>query len=386
MATVPFLPTHREHGLVRSALREALDWFLAAERPAREQAVAEWERLFARFVRAAGAVGVPSGADGLELLLRSRRRRGAGTEVILPAWGPTWLLVAVEAAGFEPVFVDVDEATGLIDVEEARAALNGRTVAVVAAEVDGRQTDWGPLRQHCDRFGILLAVDATGALPRAPESPARRPHALVYDFSPGAPITALHGAGTVVSDDFPTTDALRMATNGGFAAGRRETAGRLAPMSALEARILGAKLATVGRRTEWRRTVVTTYRQRLESWAVLEKLALPPETAQPALHGWTRFTLRFAGDRTALRETAHRNGVTLRTPADQWLPPLAVSGHQRSVERAQRLAQTALELPCHAEMAPQEVEGVLKELDRWIPLTTSGGGNARPAGRPIPRA
>lgn len=371
MATVPFLPVHREHGLVRSALREAVDWFIAAERTAREQAVAEWERLFARFVRAAGAVGVPSGADGLELLLRSRRRRGAGNEVILPAWGPTWLLLAVEAAGFEPVFVDVDEATGIVDLEAVRAETNGRTVAVVAAEIDGRQTDWGPLKQHCDRFGILLAVDASGCLPRAPESPARRPHALIYDFGPGSPITALHGAATVVSDDFPTTDALRMAAAGGFAAGRRETAGRLAPMSALEARILGAKIQTVGRRTEWRRTVVTSYRQRLEHWAVLEKLVLPPESAQPALHGWTKFTLRFAGDRTALRETAHRNGVTLRTPADQWLPPLATSGRQASIERAQRLAQTALELPCHAELGPQEVEVVLKELDRWIPLTTS---------------
>lgn len=385
MATVPFLPVHREHGLVRSALREALDWFLAAERTARDQAVAEWERLFARYVRAAGAVGVPSGADGLEILLRSRRRRAQGTEVILPAWGPSWLLVAVEAAGFEPVFVDVDEATGLVDLEAVRAETNGRTVAVVAAEIDGRQADWGPFRQHCDRYGILLAVDASGAIPRAPENPARRPHALLYDFGPGAPIAALHGAGTVVSDDFAVTDAVRMGAAGGFAAGRREAAGRFAPMSALEARILGAKLQSVGRRTEWRRTVVGTYRQRLESWAVLEKLALPPEPAQPAFHGWTRFTLRFAGDRTALRETAHRNGVTLRTPQEHWLPPQAISGRQASLERAQRWSQSAIELPCHAELAPQEVEVVLKELDRWIPLTTSGAGAPRST-RPTPRA
>lgn len=96
--------------------------------------------------------------------LRGDRRLRAGDEVITVAAGfPTTVNPLVQH-GLIPVFVDVDPATGNIDVSRLDEALSARTRAVMLAHTLGNPFDLGAVGDFCARNDLVLIEDCCDAL------------------------------------------------------------------------------------------------------------------------------------------------------------------------------------------------------------------------------
>ena len=75
--------------------------------------------------------------------------------------------LAVTHVGATPVLCDVDEGTGLIDPQAARAAVGPRTAAVLAVHLYGQACDIAAIEAFAKPRGILVFEDAAQAHGRA---------------------------------------------------------------------------------------------------------------------------------------------------------------------------------------------------------------------------
>ena len=88
---------------------------------------------------------------------------GAGDHVLVPAYSFVATPLAVLHAGAIPLFVDVDEATGLMDARAAEEAITPRTRAMMPVHVHGCALELGPLLDLAERRRLKLIEDAAQA-------------------------------------------------------------------------------------------------------------------------------------------------------------------------------------------------------------------------------
>ncbi|SCF25574.1 perosamine synthetase [Micromonospora viridifaciens] len=124
--------------------------------------VARFEREFATAVEAGHGIAVSSCTAALHLAL-VLHGIGPGDEVVVPSLSFIATANAVRHAGAEPVFADVDLATGNLTVETIDAVRTSRTRAVIAVHQGGVPFDVRALRSAAVSWGVPLIEDAACA-------------------------------------------------------------------------------------------------------------------------------------------------------------------------------------------------------------------------------
>ena len=89
---------------------------------------------------------------------------GPGDEVLVPAMTFVASANAVEHAGATPVLVDSEPGTGLVDLDQAEAAITPRTRAIMPVHLAGRPVDMDRLARLRDERGLYIVEDAAHAL------------------------------------------------------------------------------------------------------------------------------------------------------------------------------------------------------------------------------
>ncbi|WFE30186.1 DegT/DnrJ/EryC1/StrS family aminotransferase [Solwaraspora sp. WMMD791] len=163
--------------------------------------VAQFEREFAAAVGADHGVAVSSCTTALHLAL-VLHGVGPGDEVVVPSLSFIATANAVRHAGAEPVFADVDLATGNLTVETVEAVRTPRTRAVIAVHQGGVPFDTVALRTAAAGWGVPLIEDAACAAgSRAYGQPVGAGAAIsAWSFHPRKVITTGEG-GMLTLDD-----------------------------------------------------------------------------------------------------------------------------------------------------------------------------------------
>lgn len=86
-----------------------------------------------------------------------------GDEVIMPSWTFVSTANAVVLRGAIPVFVDVSLDTLNLNPSLLDEALSTRTRAVIVVHYAGQASDMGPIKQFCEKYGLVLIEDAAQA-------------------------------------------------------------------------------------------------------------------------------------------------------------------------------------------------------------------------------
>ncbi len=124
--------------------------------------VERFERAFADWIGVPHAITTTNGTSALHLALASLGI-GPGDEVIVPALTIVSCALAVLYTGARPVFVDVERATGNLDVAQAERAITRRTRAVMPVHLWGQPVDLAPLRRLAARHHLRVVEDAAEA-------------------------------------------------------------------------------------------------------------------------------------------------------------------------------------------------------------------------------
>lgn len=148
-----------------------------------------------------GAVATSSARAGLFALLRALER-DPRRKIVMSAYtfhAVPWL---VDAAGYEPVFVDPALATARPTADQLLDAVDGDTRAVIVTHLFGYPGEADELRRELEGREVLVIEDATHALGA---SLGGRPvgglgHAAVFSFGVGKLLPA-GGGGALMFDD-----------------------------------------------------------------------------------------------------------------------------------------------------------------------------------------
>jgi perosamine synthetase len=120
--------------------------------------VLELENAFCEKFGCKYAVSVNSATSGLHAALAAAGV-GVGDEVIVSPYTMSASATSAVMCGAKPVFVDIEEDTFCLDVEQVAAKVTPNTKAIMAVNIFGQAADLTPLRKIADQYGIALIED-----------------------------------------------------------------------------------------------------------------------------------------------------------------------------------------------------------------------------------
>ncbi len=282
--------------------------------------------------------------------------------MIVPAHTYIASALGVIHAGAEPVLCDVDEASGLIDLESASAVVDERTAALLVVHLYGQACDMDAAAGFAAAHGLALVEDAAQAHgARWCGSPAGSfGDVAAFSFYPSKNLGALGDGGMVCARDPAVAERVRRLRNLGQAAhGEHALLGYNERLDTLQAAILRVKLGHLDAWNAERRSVAEEYRRRLPAG-----IELPP--VRDGAHDVFHLLAVRVADRdaaaAALAEAGIQTGVHYRLPL-HLQPPLAGIGHGGAdLTRAEDWAARELSLPMFPGLEPAEVARVCEAL------------------------
>jgi len=270
--------------------------------------IAEFERDFATSCGVPFAIGCNSGTDALILALRALGI-GPGDEVITASFSFFATAEAISAVGATPVFVDVDESSYLIDLDQAEAAITPATKALIPVHLFGRPVDMERVCAIAERHGLKVVEDCAQA---SGASWADQPvgswgDAGCFSFFPTKNLGAAGDGGAITCRDAALAQSIRELAVHGMPRRYLHTAlGYNSRLDAIQAAVLTVKLPYLGRWVARRRAISALYRQQL---AQIGGVHLPE--AGPPGHSWNQFVVRVPGSPSGAKAcAAHCDGAS----------------------------------------------------------------------------
>lgn len=359
---IPLVDLKAQYASIKSEIDAAIQKVLDSTSFILGQEVADFERAFAEYVDAKGAVGVASGTAALQLGLLACGV-GPGDEVITTAHTFIATAEAISQTGARPVFVDIDPRTYNLDPNRVEDAITLRTRAILPVHLYGQPADIDPLLDIAQRKGLWLIEDAAQA--HGAEYKGRRcgsiGHLACFSFYPGKNLGAYGDAGAVTgNDDTLLAKVRKLRDHGRTSKYEHDEIGFGERLDAIHAAVLSVKLKHLDAWTESRRAHAALYNRLLAD----SELVLPYE-APDVRHVYHLYVIRTPRRDAVL---AHLNskgigaGVHYPLPLHRQPAYLKRGYSEFRLPITEKMAEEVLSLPMypevHDEMLAQVVASV----------------------------
>jgi dTDP-4-amino-4,6-dideoxygalactose transaminase len=333
---------------IKAAMERVVDsgWFVLGSE------VESFEEQFADYTGTDYCIGVNSGTDAIELGLRALGV-GPGDEVITVAHTATATAAGIMSIGAEPVYVDVDPQTMVMDADAAAAAITDRTAAIVPVHLYGQPVDLEPLLSADDDVAILEdCSQAHGATYRG------RPVGSIGDigafsFYPTKNLGAYGDGGAVVTDDQQLARRVDRLRQYGWE--RRydpESWGRNSRLDELQAAVLDVKLDRLSAWNDRRREIAERYDELLANTPVET-----PTRSERSTHVFHQYVVR-SDRRDSLREHLARENID--TLVHYPTPVHRQDGYRTdtSLPVTERLCERIVSIPVHPFLTESDVDRI----------------------------
>lgn len=349
-----------------------------------------FEQAIRRYSGSAHAIAVSSGTAGLHLCVRA-----AGIEqgdLVLTT--PFSFVASSNVLLYEkavPVFVDVDAASGNIDVEKLAQAADdlmkagkdakrwlprrgvassGKLKAILPVDVFGQPANFAAIQELAEKYELSVIEDSCEAIGAHYEGrmAGRLGNSAVFAFYPNKQMTTGEG-GVIITDDAEAADFMRSLRNQGRAVGdtwlEHKHLGYNYRMTELSAVLGRIQLSRLDELLEKREQVAAWYTQRLSS---IEGVEAPTVETSTTRMSWFLYVVRLAEgiQRDQVIRQLEQKGI----PSRAYFSPIHLQPYMRQLFGYQEgdfpvtedLGRRSLALPFSSIMTEAEVDLVCKEL------------------------
>jgi len=357
----------RHHAPLRAALDAAIarvqdrgHYILGPE-------VEAFEREFAAYCGAASCIAVANGTDALELALRALDIR-AGDDVAAVANAGGYATTAIGAVGAMPVYVDVDDATLLIEPASFARRITARMRAVVVTHLYGRMADVGAIARIAIERRIALVEDCAQAHGAQRDGKKAGTFGAIgcFSFYPTKNLGALGDGGAVVTSRTDVADRVRALRQYGWTTKYVSSVagGRNSRLDELQAALLLAMLPRLDGWNQQRRDIAARYSAGIRHPRVACPAPRPASDESSVGHLYVVRTPQ----RDALKAhlAAHGMPYDVHYPVpDHRQPALQAAFAGCTLPVTDALAMEVLSLPCFPEMTDAEVADVIACVNGW---------------------
>ena len=320
---------------------------------------------FAKWCGGGHVALVGNGTDALYLALVELLERGEGTGEVITA-SHTFIATAeaISAAGYRPVFVDIDADTYLMDLDGVEAAIGPNTRAIIPIHIYGQMVPMDRLMRIANTHGLIVLEDAAQAHGAHwnGKKPGEWGHAACFSFYPGKNLGAWGDAGAVFSRDNDLIERITMRANHGrLDKYVHELEGVNSRLDGLQAAVLLVKLGHIDEWNEARRNVAAWYSELLAG----QKSIKLPITSAEAEHVFHLYVVQV-DDRDRVQQAMKMDGVNTGVhypvPLHQQ-PAYKYLGYKPDeFPNTANAAQRILSLPIFPELTRVQAERVANAL------------------------
>lgn len=360
---IPFWQYLTGYEQLRSEYLNVVDSVFMSGRLILGNEVASFEKAFAAYCGVKNGVAVHSGTDALFLALKSLDI-GSGDEVVTVSNTAVPTVAAIRAAGAVPVFVDVEEESGLMAVDELAAKISSCTRCIMPVHLYGQMVDMQPLMELAGSHGLAVVEDcaqACGASYRG-----RRAGSFgdigAFSFYPTKILGAFGDGGmAATSDSTLSRRLLRLRFYGIESDYHAEEPGYNSRLDELQAALLNFKLARIDTAVSSRRQVARLYSEGLAGVGDIE---LPAVFADRD-HQYHLYTIRTA-QRSSLMQFLRKRGIETRinypTPIHLMRGYEDLGCRKGELPVTERLSEMILSLPLYPEIPHEHVSSVIEAI------------------------
>jgi len=347
--------------------------------------VAEFERRFSDYVGCQHTLAVTSCTGGLHLALMGLGI-GPGDEVITTPMSFIATATAIEEAGATPVFVDVEDATGNIDVALIEEKITARTKAIIPVHLYGAMCDMKALRSIADKHDLSIVEDSAHCVEGQRDGirPGQLSDAACFSFYATKNLTCGEG-GAVITNDGALQKRMKLLSqhgmdrtaydraNDGYRHWDMVMMGWKYNMSNIEAALLLPQLNRLDEKYDKRAEVAAKY---LAGLSCIDGIRLPSTPAE-CVHSWHLFTIwsqKIPRDDLVLllRENGIESVVNYRPIHLMTWFREAYEFQPGDYPIAERIGEQTISLPFYPDMSLDDVDAVCMVLNSLFAQNHAG--------------
>jgi dTDP-4-amino-4,6-dideoxygalactose transaminase len=309
-----------------------------------------------------------NGTDALQIAMMALELE-PGDEVILPVHTYVATAEVIALLRLKPVFVDVDEKTFNLDVDQLENKITPKTKAVVPVQLYGQCADMEEILKIADKHGLFVIEDAAQSLgAEYTFSDGRKMKAGTMStigctsFFPSKNLGCFGDGGAIFTRDSTIAERVKMIANHGQRVKyHHDIIGVNSRLDTLQAAILTVKLKYLEEYARKRNDAAAYYDKALGN----SDTVVIPYRSKNTTHVFHQYTLKTNGiDRDALKAHLESNGV----PSMIYYPvPLHLQNAYRQPEFGpgsfpvtEKLSKTVISLPIHTEMKSSELDHICR--------------------------
>ncbi len=364
---IPFNDLTRTHAPLIGDLKSAFDRILKENAFIQSSSsgcdVSRFEDSWKGFIGTKHAIGCTNGTDALSLSLKALDIR-PGAEVITTSFTFFATVEAILQIGAKPVFVDVEDSTGLIDASKIESAITPKTRAILPVHLYGQGCDMNSIMKLAQARDLVVIEDSAQAHGVSHQGKVLGSwgHAACFSFFPGKNLGALGDAGAITTnDDALTARLLKYRDHGRQGKYTHVELGGNYRLDGIQAAFLNVKFPHLKSWNSNRRKISKIYLDGLSQYPELR--LLPQSSAE--IDGLHLFVVRHANRDRLVEELKKLNvesGVHYPTPSHQQPIFIEKFGRDYHFPVTEEFSRTCLSLPLHGAMTEDEAHEVVSRM------------------------
>jgi dTDP-4-amino-4,6-dideoxygalactose transaminase len=361
---IPLTDLNSQYISIKTEIDDAITACIQGGDFIRGKVVYDFEKSFADFLGAKYCLGCGNGTDALEIILAALNI-GHDDEVIVPAL--TWIASAeaVNNAGAEPVFVDIDPKTYTIDFRKIEEKITKRTKAIIPVHLYGCPADMNEILEIAGRYRLFVIEDCAQA--HGAEYFGRKVGtfgiASAFSFFPSKNLGAFGDAGAVVTNDEGLADMIRKISNHGQLREKHKhfLIGRNSRLDSLQASILNVKLKYLDDWNNKRQEIASHYILKLKD----NNQLILPFSEQNKKHVYHLFVMRCK-NRERIIELLDEKNISWGIHYPKALPYTDAYSYKKhkyaDFPIASKVTSEIISIPVYPEMETEHINTICDQL------------------------
>jgi dTDP-4-amino-4,6-dideoxygalactose transaminase len=307
LSSIPAFDIKQQYASIEAEVSTAVVELLASGRYIGGPPVESFEQKFAAYHGVTDCVACNSGTDALFLALRALGI-GAGDEVITTPFTFVATAEVISAVGAKPVFVDIDETSFNLDLQQVEAAITPKTKAIIPVHLFGQPVDMTRLMAIAEAHNVAVIEDcaqSTGASWDG-KKVGSIGHVGCFSFYPTKNLGACGDGGAITTNDPELAARVRIIKEHGQRQRYQyEEIGVNSRLDAIQAVILQIKLPLLDTWNQQRQAIATYYQKFLSQIPGI----IPPQELAGGVSVWNQYTIRVLTEGRNGTSAAHRESV-----------------------------------------------------------------------------
>ena len=370
MRSIKMVDLQAQYARLSSEIDQAMKQVLIQADFIQGSAVKALESALAERYQVKHVISCANGTDALQLAFMALDLP-KGSEVITPAFSYAALAEVLLLLELQPVFVEVDPATFLMDVSLVEALITENTRAIAPVHLYGQMVSMEPLLALAKKHNLYVVEDAAQAIGSQYCTPGEHGfagtmgHIGTTSFFPSKNLGCFGDGGAIFTNDDDLAQRLRsMANHGQTVKYQHDIIGLNSRLDTLQAAVLMAKLPHLLDFEKARRAVAAKYDAALTS---LDGLTIPVRTVDSShvFHQYT-ITCESSAMRDALKSYLSDQGI----PSMIYYPrPLFLQTAYKQVVSlpiSEDLCNRVLSLPICPELDIEQQNYIILNIQNFI--------------------